>query len=157
MKYLIVLMFIPLSLFSQKINEFWITPVAEIEFGEDKIIYSYSIDECISFEHLHLVHFNGNIMEIRGVIGTGCIDDYKDMLNQLYTYLDEWHYGIACNKDKYNYLKATCLLAIWNYPGRNILPENNLEMLGYLKNDLSIEIAKAAKQVLKLYNFYNEK
>lgn len=156
MKYLIVLFFIPISLFSQKVNEFWVTPIANIEFSESKIIYYYSLDECRSFENLKPIHYNRDIMEMKGVFGTGCIDDYKDMFNQLHLYLEEWQYGIACNKDKYTYLKATSLLIIWNIHWMKLIPDNSPEILGYLENDMSIEISRAAKMVLKLDHEYKD-
>ena len=156
MKSLIFFFLIPVALFSQKPNEFWITPVANIEFGEERIIYSYSLDECNPFINLHPVHYSEDIMEINGVFGTGCIDDYQDMLNQLSTYIEKWNYNAASNKDKYNYLKAICLLTIWNYPGKNTLSANTLEILGYLESDLSVEILKATEKTVKLYNFYHK-
>ncbi|MCB2220331.1 MAG: hypothetical protein KQI35_08055 [Bacteroidetes bacterium] len=156
MKSLLIILFIPMLAFSQQPNEFWITPVANIEFGEERIIYSYSLDECNPFINLHPVHYSEKVMEINGVFGTGCIDDYQDMLNQLSAYIEEWNYNAASNKDKYNYLKAVCLLTIWDYPGKNILSANTLEILGYLEDDLSVEIAKATQQTVKLYHFYHK-
>ena len=157
MRNLLFLLLIPSVAFTQKVNEFWVTPIANIEFGETKIIYSYTLDECCLFERLHPVCYNSSVMEMKGVFGTGCIDDYKDMLNQLYSYLDEWYYGKSCNKDKYNYLKAASLLIIWNVGEKAFLPEGTIEILGYLEKDMSIEISHATKQVLNLYNDYNEK
>lgn len=94
---------------------------------------------------------------MKGVYGTGCIDDYKDMLSQVYSYLEEWNYGKACNKDKLNFIKAASLLIIWNVDRKDYLPGSTLEILGFLENDLSIEISKHTKLVLNLYNDYNEK
>lgn len=155
MKYLVFLLLLPSVAFAQKVNDNWITPIANIEFVDGKIVYSYSLDECSPFEHLKPVHFSGEIMEMKGVFGTGCIDDYKDMLNQLHTYLEEWNYTVACNKDKYNYLKATSLLIIWDIHWMDLIPDNSMEILGYLENDMSIEISNNTKLVLKLYYDYN--
>lgn len=155
MRYLLILLMLPFFSFTQKVNEFWITPVANIEFAESKIIYSYSLDECRPFDNFRPVHYNGDRLEMKGVFGTGCIDDYKDMFNQLHLYLEEWQYGKACNKDKYTYLKATSLLIIWNIHWMKLIPENSLEILSYLKNDMSIEISDATKLVLELYDDYN--
>ena len=157
MKYLIFLLIIPSIAFTQKVNENWITPIANIEFSNTKIIYSYSLDECISFVNIHPVHYNPAIMEMRGVIGTGCINDCKDMFSQIHSYLEEWNYTLACNKDKYNFLKATSLLLIWDLEREYPIPGNTLEILGYLENDMSVEIAKDTKLVLKLYNYYHGK
>ena len=156
-KIILISVFLPILAITQKVNEFWITPIANIEFGETKIIYSYSLDECIAFERLKPVSYNSTVMKMKGVVGAGCIDDYKDMLNQLYSYLDEWYYGKACNKDKYNYLKAASLLIIWNNGEKDFLPDDTIEILGYLEKDMSIEISKATKQVLNLYNDFNER
>lgn len=153
---LVMIFLLPVFALGQRGNKDWITPVANIEFGEGKIIYSYSLDRCITFEQLKPVHFSEEIMEIKGVMGTGCIDDYQDMLNQLNTYIEEWNYNGASNKDKYNYLKAICLLTIWDYPGKNIFSANTHEILGYLEQDLSIEIVSAAQQTIKLNHFYQK-
>ncbi len=135
----------------------WITPIADIEFGENKMIYSYSADECVTFERIKPVHYSSTVLDVNGVLGAGCISDYKDMYSQIYSYVDEWHYSIACNMDKYNFLKSAGLLTMWNIGNRDFLPANTLEILGYLENDMSIEISENTKLVLNLYNYYNEK
>jgi hypothetical protein len=44
MKYLIFILLVPFAVLSQKPNEFWITPVANIEFSEERIKYHYNIN-----------------------------------------------------------------------------------------------------------------
>ena len=157
MRFLIIFFLFPLLSVTQTDNSNWIAPIANIEFSESKIIYSYSLDDCCSFERLRPVYYNETILEMKGIMGIGCIDDYKDMLNQFHDYLDDWYIGRANNKDKFNYLKATSLLIIWNTQWMDLIPDNSLEILGYLQNDMSMEVANAAKLVLALYYDYNMK
>lgn len=157
MKFLIFLLIIPSIAFTQKVNDNWITTIANIEFGENIIIYSYSADECVTFARIKPVHYSSTVLDVNGVLGAGCLSDYKDMYSQIYSYVDEWHYSIACNKDKYTFLKSAGLLIMWNIGNKDFLPANTLEILKYLENDMSVEISKNTKLLLNLYNFYNEK
>jgi len=150
-KLVLYLLMLPAISYSQKENESWITPIANIEFAESKIIYSYSLEECNSFYNLKPVSYNASVLRLKGVIGTGCVDDYSEMLNQIHDYLAAWNIDIANQNDKYIYLRATSLLMIWNIHWLDLIPENSIEMVGYLENDKSPEIAKAAKLVAALY------
>lgn len=158
MRYLLFLLLIPTIALTQKVNEFWVTPVANIEFSDTIIVYSYSLDQCSYVDKIHPVYYDPAILEMKGVFNTGCLEDgFNDLHSQVYGYLNEWNYGKACTKDKYNFLKATSLLIIWNTNKKDFLPDNTLEILGYLENDMSIEISRDTELVLDLYYFYNKK
>ena len=154
MKYLFLLLLLPQLGFTQKVNEFWVTPIAEITFEESRIVYSYSADECNYDTQLKPVHYSEQLLSLRSVTGIGCMDNFREMHEKVYSYVGNWGYGSASNMDKEHFLKCVALLIIWQYRGKSVLPENTAKTVESMQWDMSLQISRAAKQVLTLYEFY---
>lgn len=148
---------IPLFSFSQKAADHWLTPIANIEFNDARIIYSYSKDKCVNFTNIHPVYFNPHILKLKGVYDAGCTRDYLEMIKQMHDYLNDWNYDKANNRDKELFLRTASLMIIWNGNNESVLPENTLEILGCLNDDKSTEIGRKSRLVISLYEDYYKK
>ena len=159
MRLILFFLIIPGLLNAQSVNDNWTTPLADIKFSDTKIIYTFSNEDVACFGHIKPDHYNSKLLELKMEVGEGYLagDEYKNLVTQLYDYLDEWHIGHASNRDKQNFLEVSAILIIWNIRRDKFLPDNTLEILGYLENDMFLEISKNAKLVLELYDYYDTK
>ena len=156
MRLIIFLCLIPGFLTAQKVNDNWTTPVADIEFGDTKITYSFFSEAGVSTERIMPYKYNISLLDIHEVnnIYGVYIDDYKKLTGQLINYVSDRQIGKAGNRYKHTFLETCALLIIWNIDKNEFDKTGILETLNLLKNDLSIEISVNANMVLNLYDFY---
>lgn len=74
MKYLILFLFLPFAAFSQQ-NKFWITTIADIEFSNNKIVYSFSKDMPANFSRINLLFCPDDLLSICPITGIGYLDN----------------------------------------------------------------------------------
>ena len=158
MRNIILFLLFPLFVSSQDINENWTTSIADIEFSEKKIIYTYSYEAGSYNDNIKPIHYNSQLLDLKVEMEVGYLfnEDYKNLVSQLYDYLDGWYIGQANKRDKHNFLEVCAILIIWNIGNDGFLPENTIKNLSFLENDLLLEVSGNAKLVLELYDFYNE-
>jgi len=158
MRNIILFFLFPLFVCSQDINENWTNSIADIEFSEKKIIYTYSYEAGSYNDNIQPIHYNSQLLDLKVEMEVGYLfnEDYKNLVSQLYDYLDGWYIGQANKRDKHNFLEVCAILIIWNIGNDGFLPENTIENLSFLENDLLLEVSVNAKLVLELYDFYNE-
>lgn len=157
MRYVFLLLIVPCFLAAQQPNENWSTPVADVEFGEKRIYYSYSYPTGASYVKVKPEFYDKEILYVRSYYSYfGPPDeDFKSLISQLNDYITEWEIGRANNRDKHIFLESCAIMVIWNIWETEILKPNILKKLTILKNDLSVEISRNANMVLELYNYYN--
>ena len=158
MRHIFLLLIVPGFLVAQQPNENWTTPVADIDFGDKRIIYSFFSPVVISLERIKPDNYNIKLLDVREVenfYGV-YIDDYNELISQLIEYASDWQIGKANTRDKHIFLETCAVLIIWNIDKNEFIKINTLKTLNILKDDLSIEISKNTKMVLNLYNFYYE-
>ena len=82
-------------------------------------------------------------------------DDMRKLFSQTDNYLETWQPALANNRDKYIFLEHCVLKILWE--PQNKLSAHVLEVLDWLKENLSIDISESAGLVQKLYEDYNKK
>ena len=154
MRILVILYLLPVLALAQRGNEDWTTPIADVKFRDDKIVYSYSMNDADMYPRLTPVSFDKNLLTLEPVMIPGQIDgdDLKKLFAQTDNYLEGWQPGIANNRDKYILLEHCVIKILWEPQEK--LTAHALEMVELLKRDLSIDIAESAGQVMKLYDYY---
>lgn len=154
MRWVIVLLLLPVLSFAQRGNEDWTTPIADVKFSEGKIIYSYSFDDNSGFMRLQPVSFDKNLLVLEPVIINGWLDgdNLKLLFKQTDEYIENWQPGPANNRDKYILLEHCVIKILWEPQEK--LSAHALEMIDLLKSDLSIDIAESAGLVMNLYDYY---
>jgi len=152
-KYLILFLFLPFAVFSQQ-NKFWITTIADIEFSNNKIVYRFSKDMPVNFSRIIPLFYPADLLKICPITGIGYLEnnDFQKLKNQIDDYIENWSVQYANNREELMFLKFCCLKIIWNTGTKQSLPENAINVLQILKNDLDIEISKNTKLVIRLYN-----
>jgi len=154
MKYTIILLLLPLSLFSQKQNDFWLTSIADIEFINGKVNYCFSDGMPVFFGRITPISYPEDVLNLKPARGVGCLDQdaFNKLKKMIDEYLNDWSVQYADNRDEYRFLKLCCLRIIWSNNTQHVLPENAINALQVLNDDLNIETSKNAKLVIKLYN-----
>lgn len=66
--------------------------------------------------------------------------------------MKNWSVHYANNREEFIFLKSCCLKIIWSIGAQKSLPENAINALQVLKDDLNIETSQNAKLVIKLYH-----
>lgn len=152
MKQLIVLLLLPFAVFSQQ-NKFWITTIADIEFNNNKIVYNFSNDMPAYFSGIKPISYPADLLEMCPISGIGYLDnnDFQKLKRQINDYIENWSVQYANNRDELIFLKSCCLKIIWSSETKHSLPENAIDVLQVLKNDLDIEISENSKLVIRLY------
>jgi hypothetical protein len=156
MRFLMILFLLPILALGQRGNEDWTTPIADVKFSEGKIIYSYSLDDNSGFTRLQPVSFDKNLLVLKPVMINGWLDGDNLWLlfKQTDEYLENWQPGITSNRDKYILLEHCVIKILWEPQEK--LSAHTIEMIDLLKSDLSIDIAKSAGLVMKLYDYYTK-
>jgi hypothetical protein len=154
MRYLVVLLLLPILTLAQRGSGDWTTPIADVKFEEGKIIYSYSADDNSGFTKLHPVSFDKNLLVLEPVMINGWLDgdNLRLLFKQTDEYLENWQPGTANNRDKYILLEHCVIKILWEPQEK--LSAHTLEMIDLLKSDLSIDIAESAGLVMNLYDYY---
>jgi hypothetical protein len=147
---------IPVFAVAQRGNEDWTTPIADVKFSEGKIVYSYSADDQPGFFRIQPVSFDKNLLVMKRVMGIGWLDgeDMRKLFKQTDEYLENWQPGLANNRDKYIFLEHSAIKILWE--PHNPLSAHILEVLEWLKDDLSVEISESAILIMKLFDYYNQ-
>jgi hypothetical protein len=158
-KLILILSFMAMShssVFAQRGNEDWTTPIADVKFEDGKIVYTVSMNDLEYFPHLLPVSFDKDLLVIRHKMIPGSLDagDFKKLFQQTDDYLEMWQPALANNRDKYIFLEH-CVIKIL-CDRQNRLSAHILEVLHWLETDLSVDIAESAGLVKKLYNYYAE-
>ena len=158
MRFLVILILLPVLALAQRGNEDWTSQIADIDFNENKIIYTLYDNLSVGFENLKPIVYPVTIMKV--LLKRSEIPFDAEFIRKIITsqndYLESWNLGEANNRDKYSFLESAALTIIWNAGKKDILNKGSIEILRALKNDLSIEIATDAGMVLRLYEFYNK-
>ncbi len=154
MRWLVILLLLPLITLAQLGNEDWTTPIADVKFEEGKIVYSYSMNDAEMYARLTPVSFDKNLLKLKPVMIPGQIDgdDLRKLFAQTDNYLENWQPGLANNRDKYILLEHCVIKILWQPQEK--LSTHAHEMIELLKSDLSIDIAESAGLVKKLYDYY---
>lgn len=157
MRCLILLFFLPVLAFAQMGNEDWTTPIADVKFEDGKIVYTYTTNDQPGYVRIHPVYFNKDLLVMKGVHILGGLDndDMRKLYSQTDNYLETWQPALANNRDKYIFLEHCVLKILWE--PQNKLSAHVLEVLDWLKENLSIDISESAGLVQKLYEDYNQK
>jgi hypothetical protein len=155
MKHLFILILIPAVGLAQLGNEDWTTPIADVKFEDGNILYSWSMNDNEMFPRIIPVSFDKSLLKMKPVMIPGRIDgdDLRKLFAQTNDYLDNWQPCLANNRDKYIFLEH-CVIKIICEP-QNRLSEHVIEVLDWLKNDLSIDISESAGLVMKINDYYH--
>jgi hypothetical protein len=154
MRCIVILFLLPIFALSQRGNEDWTTPIADVKFEDGKIVYTYSMNDADMYPRLTPVSFDKNLLKLKPVMIPGQIDgdDLRKLFAQTDNYLENWQPGVANNRDKYILLEHCVIKILWEPQEK--LSAHALEMVELLKSDLSIDIAENAGLVMKLYDYY---
>jgi hypothetical protein len=154
MRFLVILILMPILSLAQRGNEDWTTPLADVKFSDGKIIYSYSAHDNSGFTRLHPVSFDKNLLVLKPVMINGWLDgdNLRLLFKQTDDYLENWEPGLANNRDKYILLEHCVMKILWEPQEK--LSDHALEIVELLKSDLSIDIAESAGLVMELYDYY---
>lgn len=142
--------------FSQKAKQYWTTPIENVEFTDSLIVVTYSSEVSQHTYNIMPVHYDITLINFRSETGTGFYEynEYRSYKKQLNDYVTDWEIGQAGDRDKQMFLETSVLLILQN-AGRNIpLPENTLEILEYLEQDVVRKVARNARLVKALYDSY---
>ena len=144
-----ILLLLPFFASAQQGNEDWTTPIANVKFEDGKIIYTYSSNDQPNYIRIRPVYFNNNLLKIKAVYIMGGLDgdDMRKLFSQTDNYLETWQPALANNRDKYIFMEHCVTKILWE--PQNKLSAHVLEVLEWLKEDLSIDISESAGLVAK--------
>jgi len=151
MRKIIILLLFPLAINAQSNYDNWITPIADIEFSNGKVIYYYVAEVQPVFDRIVPLSYSNTLLLMYPVfvkvkMEQKMIDELKA---SVHNYLSNWSVQYSDNRDENRFIAYCCIQIIWD---RSALPENAIQALNILKNDLSILTSENATLALKLYD-----
>jgi hypothetical protein len=145
---LFLLLFLPLTISAQYTSN-WLTPVSNIEFEDDLVVYYFQISDDVN--HLQPIFITDAFRIVPSPDAGYPVEDNI-------TRIREWLVGQVNSfaiessvEVKEDYLKVCALYIIWSI-GSNQLPDKTLEdHLTRLEADVSVDISRKAMLVKHLY------
>ncbi len=127
----------------------WLTPVADIQFQENKVMYCYQVsDPVYGLEPLFITSAFTAIPSMRS--GSSVADDISKTRKWLNDEVRALHAGNDITS-KETFLKACALYIIWNMRGAQLPDEALLKCIASLESDQDAGIAHNAALVRQLY------
>lgn len=154
MRKIIFLLLFPMVINAQSNYDNWITPIADIEFSKEKVVYYYVAEVQPFFDRIVPLYYSCDLLLMYPVfvkvkMEQKTIDELKA---SVHNYLSNWSVQYSNSRDENRFLKYCCLQIIWD---RSTLPENAIQALNILKNDLSILTSEKATLAAELYDSFN--
>jgi hypothetical protein len=154
--FMVLLLIHPIVMFSQKANQYWTTPIADVEFSDSIIVFTFSAEALDQNYNLEPLIYDTRLIVFKRKPGMGSASysSLKTLKASLTEFISNWDIIHANNSDKHEFLEVCTVLTILNCTQKEILPENTIQVLGCLQKDLRPEIATNAEMVFALYKSY---